>query len=157
MESLIFPFINLSALLILLAIVLRKPLADYVVDRHRTVSEELSRARESLVTAKRQVEDINSRLKGMDAELSSLRAQAREDGEKSKTAILASAAKLSSMIISDAKTSAGSLQSEFRSSLQRELANLALVRAEARLRDRLTGEDHARMRQEFSTLVEKTQ
>ena len=86
-----------------------------------------------------------------------LRAQAREDGEKSKTAILASAAKLSSMIISDAKTSAGSLQSEFRSSLQRELANLALVRAEARLRDRLTGEDHARMRQEFSTLVEKTQ
>ncbi len=157
METLIFPFINLTALLVLLAMVLRKPLAEYVVNRHQTVSNELMTARDALMTAKKQVEDFNSRLKGIDAELSSLRAQAREDGEKSKVTILASAGKLSSMILSDAKASASSLQSEFRTSLRRELANLALVRAEARLRDRLTGEDHVRIRQEFSTLVEKTQ
>jgi F-type H+-transporting ATPase subunit b len=157
METLIFPFINLTALLVLLAVILRKPLADYVVTRHQTVSQELAAARDSLLSARKQVEDFNSRLKGMDAELSSLRVQAREDGEKSKATILASATKLSSMIVSDARVSASSLQSEFRTSLRRELAHLALQRAEVRLRDRLTGEDHARIRQEFSTLVEKTQ
>jgi F0F1-type ATP synthase membrane subunit b/b' len=157
METLIFPFINLTALLVLLAIYLRKPLADYVVTRHQTVSDELVTARDALVTAKKQIEDFNSRLKGMDTELASLRAQAREDGEKSKSTILSSATKLSSTILADAKVSANSLQSEFRVSLRRELASLALARAEVRLRDRLTGEDQARIRQEFSTLVEKTQ
>jgi F-type H+-transporting ATPase subunit b len=157
MEALIFPFINLTALLVVLAIYLRKPLADYVVTRHQTVSNEFTMARNALVTAKKQIEDVNSRMKGMDAELAALRSQAREDGEKSKAAIVSQANKLSSTIVADAKTSASSLQSEFKISLRRELANLALSRAEVRLRDRLTGEDHARIRQEFSTLVEKTQ
>ena len=157
MQTLIAPFINLIALLAILGFYLRKPLADLVVSRHVSLRDGLLGAREALRAAQESVSSLSERIKGMDAELAALRAQAREDGEKIRNSILVSAKSLSAAILADARSSAASAQSEFRASLRRELAGMALSRAEVRLRDRLTGEDHARIRREFSTLVEKTQ
>ena len=157
METLIFPAINLAALLGILAFYLRKPLADFVSSRHVTVRSEIQASHDALADAKARSAEISARLVGMGAELNSLREQARQDGEKSKDEILGAARRLSLMIVSDAKASTSAMQTEFREALGRDLTAMALARAEVRLRDRLTGEDHARIRQEFSTLVEKTQ
>ena len=157
METLLFPFVNLSALLVLLAVFLRKPLSALVVSRHETIRNELQSSREALLTAHKQTEDLNLRVQGMDLELSQVREQTRAEGERTRSAILDTARKLGAQILGDANAAAGALKAEFRGAVRRELATLAVSRAESRLRDRLTGEDHARIRQEFSTLVEKTQ
>ena len=149
MSSLIAPFFNLIALLVILGVFLKKPLADFVVSRHNSIRDELEAARQLFARAQKSVEDLNARMQSVDAELSTLQAQAREDGQKISVGIVSAAKSLSSAIVSDAKSSAASAQAEFRTVLRRELASKALERAEARLRDRLTGEDHARIRREF--------
>jgi len=155
MQTIIAPFINLLALLLILAFYLRKPLVDFVVARQFSIRHEVESARQALLDARQKFEDFSSRIKGMDSELAHLRAQAKADAEQSKVRILNSAKELSANLIADARVSAQALQAEFKFGLRRDLAAQALARAEGRLKERLTGEDHVRIRREFSTLVEK--
>jgi hypothetical protein len=48
------------------------------------------------------------------------------------------------------------MRNELVSQLRVDLATRAIARAEEQIRARLTGEERARLRQEFSSLVEKT-
>ncbi|MEN9722181.1 MAG: hypothetical protein RJB38_167 [Pseudomonadota bacterium] len=157
METLIAPFLNVLALLAVLGFYLRKPLAVYVAQRHETITAELGDARVALSRATQQVAELKQKLLGMTEELASLKVQARQEAKASSEAILASAQSLSRSILSDAQAAAVQTKAEFKKALRMDLASLAITRAEVRLRDRLTGEDHARIRREFSTLVEKSQ
>jgi F0F1-type ATP synthase membrane subunit b/b' len=157
METLIAPFFNVIALLVVLSVLLRRPLAEFVVHRHQTVRDDLRSAQEALLAAKKGSEEVLRRLATFESEFHQLKAGAREEGAKIKSSVLASATALSRSIVSDAAATSRSLQQEFREEVRREIADRALSRAESRLRDRLTGEDRARIRSEFSSLVEKVQ
>lgn len=157
METLIAPAVNLLALLGILAFYLKKPLSQFVVARHHSVREELDLARRALMDAQNRNNDLSARMKALDSEIELLRVQSREEAEKTGGAILAQASALAGLLLSDCQTAARAAQAEFKLELRQELATRALFRAESRLRDRLTGEDHARIRREFSFLVEQTQ
>ncbi len=157
METLIAPAVNLLALLGVLAFYLRKPLSQFVVARHHSIREELDRARRALMDAQNRNDDLSARMKALDSEIELLRVQSQEDAEKTKMSILSQASVLSGLVLSDCQAAARAAQADFKQELRQELATRALLRAESRLRDRLTGEDQARIRREFSFLVEKTQ
>ena len=79
------------------------------------------------------------------------------DSTAMKQRIIAEARRVANSVISDAKNSAEGLFSELKGQLYSELSLKVLDRAEFLLRERLTGADRARIRQEFSVQMENIQ
>jgi F-type H+-transporting ATPase subunit b len=157
MSELIFPFINLVILIVIFVVYLREPIAKFVTDRHVTIRDELQRVRALLGQAQSQFDEFSGKLKAMDAEIAGLREQAKQDASAAKSRILAEAQRLSATIVTDARASAQGLYSQLKQELFAEIGSKVLDRAEAILRERLTGDDRARIRREFSTQVETVQ
>jgi F0F1-type ATP synthase membrane subunit b/b' len=157
MESLIAPLINLIVLIGILAYYLRAPLKAFAQERHHTIREELESVRNQLRGAKEKHEEFSSKIRAMDAEVAALKDQTLQDARAVHTKILIEAKTLSGNIVADAKTASRVLYAEFKGQLYSELGNHVLDRAEKLLRERLTGDDKARIRKEFSTQVETIQ
>jgi F-type H+-transporting ATPase subunit b len=157
MGEIVFPFINLAILITILVVYLREPLRSFVRGRHETLRDELQRVRELLSQAQSKYEEFTGKLKAMEAEIITLRTQARQDAAASQSKIVAEAQKLSAVIISDARTSAQGLYGQLKNELFAEIGSKVLDRAETLLRERLTGDDRARIRHEFSSQVESVQ
>lgn len=157
MSELIFPTINLAILLVIMVVYLREPIRSFVRVRHETLRDELRRVRELLSGAKTKYEEFSSKLKAMEAEIQSLRDQARQDAAASQARVLAEAQALSATIVSDARKSVQGMYGQLKSELFVEVGHKVLDRAEVLLRERLTGDDRARIRHEFSSQVESVQ
>jgi F0F1-type ATP synthase membrane subunit b/b' len=157
MSELIFPTINLAILLVILFVYLREPTRLFIRTRHEELRDELRRVRDLLINAKAKFDEFSAKLKAMEAEVQSLRDQARQDAATLKSKILAEAQSLSATIVSDSRRSAQGLYGQLKSELFVEVGHKVLDRAEAMLRERLTGDDRARIRNEFSSQVERVQ
>lgn len=157
METLIAPAVNLAILIGVMAYYLRAPIRQFVNERHLSLGQELIRVRELLRTSQGQYDEFSSKLKAIEVETSALREQVRQEALSTKAKIVAEAQKLASGIVADARTSAGGMYDELKNELSSELAGRVLERAEHILRERLTGDDRTRMRNEFSKQVEAVQ
>lgn len=153
MGTLVAPFFNLAVLVGILVYYLRKPLADFVSNRHLGLKEEVQSVTEQLRTARKQFDEFSAKLKAIDAEVSSLTQQYRQDAESIKVRILTEAKKSAQAGIADAQASATTLVLGIKDGLRKELAERVLGRAEVLLRERLTGDDRLRIRREFSKQV----
>ncbi len=154
MASLLWPTINLAALLGILAYFLREPVKQFAAQRHVSIRDELATVREQLARAQKQYNEFTSRLGALDAELIAIREQMRQDAAASRTRIIEEAKKSAARIQTDAGASARALLGDLRNELYAELSTKVLEKAETLLRERLTGDDRARIRQEFSRQVE---
>jgi F0F1-type ATP synthase membrane subunit b/b' len=157
MQELIAPTVNLAILIAALVYFLRAPLKDFIQNRHTTVRDELARVRELLQKARSQHAEFSAKLNAMGAEVASYRDQAKEDAQAMKQRIVSEAQRLSGNIVGDSRTAAAGLYSELKGQLRSEMAGKVMIRAEKVLRDRLTANDRERIRQEFSTQVERVQ
>jgi F-type H+-transporting ATPase subunit b len=151
MRELLFPFLNLVILIVIMVVYLREPLRAFVKTRHESLRDELQRVRTLLSQSQAKYEEFTGKLKAMEAEIVTLRDQAKQDAQSSKTRLIAEAQKLSTAIVNDARASAGGLYSSLRHELSAEVGKRVLDRAESLLKDRLTGDDRVRIRGEFST------
>jgi F0F1-type ATP synthase membrane subunit b/b' len=154
MATLIAPFINLLILVGVLVFYCRKPLQVFAETRHHTIREDLETVRNQLRNAQEKHAEFSAKLRAV---VSGLRAQMIQDANAMKSRIVAEAQKLSGNVIEDAKHASAVLYTEFKSSLYSELGARVLDRAEIILKERLTGDDRARIRKEFSTQVETAQ
>jgi F0F1-type ATP synthase membrane subunit b/b' len=157
MSELILPTINLTILITIMVVYLRAPIRGYVSSRHESIRDELRRVRDLLAGAKTKYEEFSSKLKAMEAEIQSLRDQARQDAAAMQSKILAEAQSLSATLVADARKSAQGMYGQLKRELFVEVGGKVLVRAEQMLRERLTGDDRARIRHEFSSQVESVQ
>jgi F0F1-type ATP synthase membrane subunit b/b' len=157
MSELFAPTINLLILVGILVYYTRHPIKKSVQDRHAGLRDELARVRDLLRQAQEQYSEFSSKLKAIEAETTALRQQAIQDAEAAKQRIITDAQRMSSGIANDSRKAAQSLYSELRTQLASEIGNRVLERAEVILRERLTGDDRARIRKEFSTQVEMVQ
>lgn len=150
MSSLLFPLLNVSLLVAALVYYLRKPILEFVATRHVTLRSEVEGARTRLRHAQEKVEELSAKLQGVDAELAGIRQQGQRDVSDLKARILADSKKLAQTISQDAQLAAESAQRDFKRELLLEAGTKILARAEELLRDRLTGDDRARLTREFS-------
>jgi F0F1-type ATP synthase membrane subunit b/b' len=155
MESLFAPAINLAALLVFLAFKLVGPMKAFASSRQGTIREQLEASRRLLASAKTKYEDFDSRLRGLNAELQALATQSADDARRARARLIQVAEQAGGMIVADAQTAASALRTELVLQLRNELASRAVMRAEEQIRARLTGEERARLRREFSVLMEK--
>jgi F0F1-type ATP synthase membrane subunit b/b' len=157
MQTLIAPVVNLVILIGVMAYYLKQPLKAFAKDRHVSIRTELDTVRDQLRNAQAKHAEFSSKLRAMDAEIAGLKTQALQDAQILKTKVQAEAQRLSGNIIEDAKHAAVVLYAEFKVQLYSELGGHVLDRAEKILRERLTGDDRARIRKEFSNQVETMQ
>jgi F-type H+-transporting ATPase subunit b len=153
-SELISPTFNLTVLILVLVYYLRKPVREYVSQRHHGVRQELERVSVLLRQANEQNIELTAKLSAIDVELTSLREQAMQDAEAARQRIAAETKRLSATTLSDARAAADALYADLKSQLYGEFGARILDRAERILKERLTGDDRARIRQEFSNQVE---
>jgi F0F1-type ATP synthase membrane subunit b/b' len=153
MQGLVAPTINLLILLGVLVYYLRAPIAAFVRERHVTIGDEIRSVRELLGKAQASYDEYSSKLKAIDVEIAALRERGAHEGGAMRTRIIAEAQRLAANIVSDGKAAAQNAFGDLRAQLTADVAMKVLDRAEALLRDKLTGDDRVRIRQEFSTQV----
>jgi len=156
-ETLAAPLVNLGLLLAVMAHYLKGPLKAFVVERQTTVRAELEAARGLLSEAKAKNEDLTSKLEALSAEVSALSSQAAEDARRAQDRLVQAARQAGASVVADAQAAAGAMRSELLAGLRKEVALRALARAEDQIRSKLTGEERARLRKEFSAMVERSQ
>jgi F0F1-type ATP synthase membrane subunit b/b' len=140
-----------------LAFKLRVPAKEFIATRHSTIRDEIMSVRDQLSVAQEKYDEFSAKLKAIDAEVANLKEYSKQDSIAMKQRILTEGRRVAAQVISDSKSAAESLFSELKGQLYSELAGRVLDRAELLLRERLTGEDRARMRKEFSMQVESIQ
>lgn len=154
MHGLIAPSINLLILVGLLAYFLREPLKAFVRQRHDSVREGVERAHEELRLAQERYTEFTAKLSSLGLEAESLRDQIRADSHAARDRVLEQAKLLSTHIVGDARETSQGLVNELRTQLYIEFGARVVDRAEGLLKDRLTGDDRARIREEFSRQLE---
>lgn len=157
MQTLLAPVVNLVILIGIMAYYLRAPLKAFASNRHHSIRTELEAVRNQLRDAKGKHIEFSSKLRAMDAEIAGLKNQAIQDAQALKKKVQAEAQRFSGNIVEDARRASHVLYAEFKTQLYSELGARVLDRAEKILRERLTGDDRARIRKEFSTQVETMQ
>lgn len=157
MESLLAPAINFFLLVGFLAYKLKQPLRNFVKQRHDNLKNEILSVADQLKQAQEKYNEFSVKLKSVSAEVATLREQARQDSATMKQKILADARRTATNVVSDSKNIAEGLYQQLQGQLYTELSLQVLNRAETILRERLTGADHARIREEFSRQVERVQ
>jgi F0F1-type ATP synthase membrane subunit b/b' len=156
-HSLGWPFFNFSVLVGLLVWKLRDPVRGFVRQRHETLRDEIDSVRDLLKRSQERFSEFSNKLQMLDLEVATIRSQMKQDAQAMNARISEDAKKQSVRISADARTAAQGLLADMRSGLYHELAIKVLERAETLLRERLTGDDRARIRQEFSRQVEVVQ
>ncbi len=157
MQTLLWPTINVVVLVAVLARFLKSPLQQFVAQRHHSIKSELEDVREQLVAAQAKHEEFTAKLKALGAEVVAMRNQSLQDAKLIQAKVLADAQRVSEGLLAGAEVSARALYQDFAERVRVELANKVLSRAEALLRERLTGEDRVRICREFSKQVERVQ
>lgn len=154
MSTLVAPFINFFILVGLLIYFLREPLRTFVSQRYETVRDTVKKVRNMLREAQEQYDEFSAKLKAIDAEVAALHDQAKQEAHAAQARVLQEAQRMSQLILADAKVSAENVFSDLRTGLRVKLATQVLERVEELVKDRLTGDDRAKIRQEFSIHVE---
>jgi F0F1-type ATP synthase membrane subunit b/b' len=93
-------------------------------------------------------------LKAIEAEVISKRQAARAEAEQTQKRLIEEARRLAAVIVADSKRAADAAGVDLKEQLRAELATQVIISAEKLIRTRLTGDDRARMRKEFSRQVE---
>lgn len=154
LSTLIAPAFNLGLLATLLFVKVKQPTRDFIRQRHATLKDELMSVRQMLSSAQERYDEFSAKLKTIDSEITVLREQTKQDAKLAQQRIASEAQRLSATIVTDARAAAGGLYTDLKSQLLTELGGRVLERAETLLRDRLTGDDRVRIRQEFSAHLE---
>lgn len=157
MATLIFPAINLLALIAILTWKFKGPLAGFVEGRHHSVARELSEVREKLKTAQAQLDEYTGRLRALDAEVRALREQTTRDAAEAKTRVLTEAKKVALHIVEEAKATSQNLYGDVKTELRHAFAGQVIERATQLIQGRLTAADRAKFRHDFSKQVETIQ
>lgn len=156
MSELLPKFFNLAILVGVLAYYCRKPLKEFLFERHRVLKDELESTQAKLSEAQKKFQDYSARLQSLETEIAQLIQASRQEAEQSKVRILTEAKKMADTIIVDAKRASETMKNEFRDQIRAEFAAQVLVRAETLLRGKLTGDDRVRLLKDFSKQVEAT-
>ncbi len=157
METLVASTFNLVLLLAILFYKLRVPLRDFVEQRHHSIRSDIQTVQNQLRQAQEKYDEFSAKLNAINVEIDVLREQSKQDALAAHHRILSESHKMMGNVISDAKRAADGLYLELKTTLYAELSGKVLDRAEHLLRERLTGDDRVRMREEFSSQVERVQ
>ncbi len=132
---------------------LRKPVAKALRDRIGGIEQQLRDLEARKQTAEKELAAVNSRIATLDKEAEKIVAEYVRQGEEARARILAAAEASAKKLEEQAKRQIDHELRTVRDRLQAEVIEKALVKAEARLRERITTEDQDRLIDEYLAKV----
>jgi len=142
-------FVNFALLLVILYFILRKPIGGGAKERRVRIEKEIEEARQLKEEAEKALAEARAKIELLDAEMDKLRREIL-DGGKSEAARITSEAEARAQRM-QADTSALVEQEVARMSraIREEVVSGIVDRAEAIIREKIRGDDQARLAQEY--------
>jgi F-type H+-transporting ATPase subunit b len=147
--SWVFKIVNFVVLVGLLVKFGGKPLKEYLANRHKTVKEKVEEADRRFKEAEALKAQYESRLAGLDEEISSFKKAVMEETEREKKKMLDDAEAFSLRIREQAKATYEQEMRDIRGKIKEEIARLTVEKAEQLVREKLGRTDHDKLVDEF--------
>ncbi|HEY0083476.1 MAG TPA: ATP synthase F0 subunit B [Pyrinomonadaceae bacterium] len=141
----VWRFFNLILFVGALVFLLRRPISASLVARRDTIRRELMRAQEERRAALAKLEEVEARLARLDAEVETVRAQAKRDAEAERESITRATAEETRRLREQARREIESAGKVARQDLRRYAAEQSVRLAEELIRRDIGVEDDARL------------
>jgi F0F1-type ATP synthase membrane subunit b/b' len=145
----VWKFFNLLLFIGLLIWLLRRPIGASLVARRDTIRRELMRAQEERRAALAKLEEVEARLARLDAEVETVRAQAKRDAEAERANITRATAEETRRLREQAQREIESAGKVARQDLRRYAAEQSVRMAEDLIRRDIGAEDDARLMNDY--------
>jgi F0F1-type ATP synthase membrane subunit b/b' len=145
----VWKFFNLLLFIGLLVWLLRRPIGASLVARRDTIRRELMRAQEERWAALAKLEEVEARLSRLDAEVETVRAQARREAEAERANITRATAEETRRLREQAQREIESAGKVARQDLRRYAAEQSVRMAEDLIRRDIGAEDDARLMNDY--------
>ena len=145
--------VNFSILVGGLFYFLRKPVRDMFQNRSATIAKAMEESREARERAVAALADMERKARDMEAETRTLIADAQVRGEKDKLALVEEGRKIVQDIGEQVKVGVDIELQKAKADLASEAARLAVDLAEGKIKDKITGQDHARIVKDYISSV----
>jgi len=153
--DLLWRALNLLALLVLLFIVARKPIASGLANRAAAIREELADLESRRDYAKKELAELDTRLQDAESERDSILAEFRALGAKEKEAIVGAAKTQAERIKEQAAFTIEQETATAKAELRREIAEMSAGVAEDLLKKNITADDQTRLVDEYLDKVQQ--
>ncbi len=157
LRTLAFQSLNLAVFVGIIYRAAKPSFVGFVAQRSVTLREQIIEAKKRLETSQQQYAEYRARLESMGAEVAALRAQNAQDIAAVSSRIKEESSRQAQRIVSEARLARDASISASKARLARELGRLVLARAELMIKDKLTGDQKAKIRRDFSNQLEQIQ
>ena len=148
-------FINLGIFTTIVYKAGKKPFVEFVSARSTTLKEQIQDAKAQLDTARSQYSEFKARLDSIDAEVAALRSQNAQDVSAVAQRIRENSSQQALQIVAEAKLSRDAAVAAAKARLAVEVGQQIIERAESLIQSRITGDEKAKIRREFSNQLER--
>lgn len=155
LTTLISPVVNVSILVGMLYYFLKKPVIQFVAERHTRIKIEVADVAVKLSKAKEKYEEFSAKLKAIETEIRILKEQTKQEAEQFKINVLTEAKKQASAIVVDAKNASNVAVEDFKKDILKNMAVQIMSQVERTLISQLTGADKVRLRKELASQVDQ--
>jgi ATP synthase F0 subunit b len=145
----VWKFVNLTLFVGLLIWLLRRPIGASMVARRDSIRRELMRAQEERRAALAKLEEVEARLARLDAEVETVRAQAKRDAEAERESITRATAEETRRLREQAQREIESAGKVARQDLRRYAAEQSVRMAEELIRRDIGVEDDKRLMNDY--------
>jgi len=145
----VWRFLNLLLFVGLLVFLLRRPIGASLTARRDTIRRELMRAQEERRAALAKLEEVEARLARLDAEVETVRAQAKREAEAERESITRATAEETRRLREQAQREIESAGKVARQDLRRYAAEQSVRLAEDLIRRDIGAEDDTRLMNDY--------
>jgi ATP synthase F0 subunit b len=145
----VWRFFNLILFVVVLVFLLRRPIGASLTARRDTIRRELMRAQEERRAALAKLEEVEARLARLDAEVETVRAQAKREAEAERESITRATAEETRRLREQAQREIESAGKVARQDLRRYAAEQSVRLAEDLIRRDIGAEDDTRLMNDY--------
>lgn len=153
LKDFLYRVLNFGVTFGLLAYFVTKPIRKGLAGRREGVEKSLLQAQAAREEAEAKFAEYDSKLDKASAEIEEIYAGIRREGEVEREKIIANAREMASKIKAEAEKAAANEIAKARAELRREAAAMAVAIAEDLLKKSVTGQDQARLVDEYMQKV----
>ncbi len=151
--DLLYRVLNFAVLVLLLVKFLKKPVANGLASRRRTIQDEFEDLESRKAEAEAKYKEYEARISRLDEEVEKIIAAAVSQGEAEKAKIIADAERAAEDIKRQAESAVANEIAQVRQRLRAEIAEEVTRAAEKMISDSLTADDQQRLVEDYLAKV----
>lgn len=149
MQTLLWPFIHFAALVGFIVYKTKTPFVSFVRTRHQDVLTGLNKSKIQAAEAAQRKLEIETKLKGLEAEKKQIMEEWREREAQQIKAAHESTQRILAQLKIDADLNRKSLEAGFRTETTKAIGRLVVAKAEQKLKSAMNADTHKKVNEQF--------